>query len=118
MTIHLPQNTTLPELRRILELIQKQTDTQAPIQTRTTTQPSGGSSVSTSGIQGPKGDPGADGADGIANLDLIVMTYTENEDIVMEGGNVVTDQYGWAVTDTHTDWDIVEDEEGFILTAE
>lgn len=119
MTIHLPQNTTLPELRRILELIQKQ-QTTSQVSNQTNVSGSGGGSAVATGtaIPGPTGPAGPAGADGVMDLDLIVTTYTETEDIIMESGNVITDQYGWAVTDTHTDWDIVEDEYGFILTAE
>lgn len=120
MTIHRVLNLTLADLNRTLELIQKQTTSQLLNQAKISSSPSGGGSSSSisGGVPGPKGDPGEDGADGIANLDLIVTTYTETEDIIMESGNVVTDQYGWAVTDTHTDFDIVVDEYGVILTAE
>ncbi len=122
MTIHLPLNTTLPEIRRILEQIQK--DRPVSSTTSQSTSPTGGGGGGSAGgsgsvgPQGPKGDTGATGADGIANLDLIVITFTESEDIVMNGDDVVTDSLGLAVTDTHTDYDIVEDELGAIITAE
>jgi hypothetical protein len=122
MTIHRVLNLSLPDLNRALELIQKQTTNQLPIATKTSSsaRSSGGFSISVEapGASGIPGADGADGADGIANLDLIVMSYTETEDIITQGGEVVTDQYGWAITDIHTDWDIVEDEYGVILTAE
>lgn len=120
MTIHLPLNTTLPEIRRILEQIQKDRPvSNQPVQT--TPNGGGGSTGGGSGTvgpQGPIGATGAAGADGVANLDLIVTTFTESEDIVMNGTDVVTDTWGLAVTDTHTDYDIVEDELGAIITAE
>lgn len=119
MTLHRVLNLTLADLNRALELIQKQqTTSQVSNQTNTSSSSGGSSAVASVGVQGPTGPAGPAGADGVMDLDLIVTTYTETEDIIMEGGNVVTDQYGWAVTDTHTNWDIVEDEYGFILTAE
>lgn len=117
MTIHLPQSTSLPELRRVMELMQRQqgaTVEQGRLVTNTPI--SGGGS---GGGSGSSGANGTNGVDGIANLDLIVTSLTETEDIVTEGvGGVVSDENGYAVTETHYEWDIVTDELGAILTAE
>lgn len=121
MTIHRVLNLTLPDLNRALELIQKQTTSQVLNSTNISSSPTGGAGVSTSGtpIKGDKGDKGDSGADGIANLDLIVVDLTETEDIIMdESGNVVSDEAGLGVTGVHTDWDVVEDQYGAIITAE
>jgi len=119
VTIHRVLNLTLPDLNRALELIQKQTTNQILTQTNISSSPSGGGGSTSSGIPGPKGDTGPAGADGIANLDLLVIELTETEEIIMDdSGNVVSDDVGLGVTDIHTDWDIVEDALGAIITAE
>ncbi len=121
MTIHRVLNASVPELNRVLELIQKQTTTQA-VQNVVSSTPSGGAGVSSSGSvgpQGPTGPTGPAGADGIANLDLFLVSLTEREVLVVDNnGDVVYDEYGMAVRDVHTDWDIVTDELGNIITAE
>jgi hypothetical protein len=99
MTIHLPLNTTLPELRRVLELIQKQTTTQLAASQATTVAPSGGSSAvsgSSTGTQGPKGDTGAAGAPGSA-ANLLVGANHQIEVLFGPDGSVLTDNLGYAL---------------------
>ena len=98
-TIHLPQNTTLPELRRVLELIQKQTTNQIlnPTSISSST-PSGGGGVSSASVgpQGPKGDTGPAGADGSA-ANLLVGANHQVEVLVGPTGDVLTDNWGLAL---------------------
>lgn len=119
--IHRVHQLNLAEVNRILELIQKAAPATATPTTTTTTasggQASGGGSAGVS-LPGATGPAGPAGADGIANLDLILMSETEEEDIVMQGGLVVTDESGFAVTDTHVTWAVVTDDSGVILTGE
>ena len=123
MTIHRVQTLTLPDLNRALELIQKQASHTVQTISAPTSVPSGGGgggfSISGTSSAGPAGPAGPAGADGVANLDLIVIELTETEEIIMdESGSIVTDGLGLGVTDIHTDWDVVEDEYGAIITAE
>ena len=99
MTLHLPQNTTLPELRRVLELIQKQSTQQ--VQTVTTTAPQGGAGVSGGGSasvgpQGPQGPAGPAGADG-STAQMLVGANHQVEVLVGPTGDVLTDNWGLAL---------------------
>lgn len=98
-TIHLPQNTTLPELRRVLELIQKQSTQQ--VQTAIATTPQGGSGISVGGSasvgpQGPQGPAGPAGADG-STTQMLVGANHQVEVLVGPTGDVLTDNWGLAL---------------------
>lgn len=98
-TIHLPQNTTLPELRRVLELIQKQTTNQILNPTGiSSSTPSGGAGVSSASVgpQGPKGDTGPAGADG-STASMLVGANHQVEVLVGPTGDVLTDEWGLAL---------------------
>ena len=98
-TIHLPQNTTLPELRRVLELIQKQTTNQIlnPTSISSST-PSGGMGVSSASVgpQGPQGPAGPAGADG-STASMLVGANHQVEVLVGPTGDVLTDEWGLAL---------------------
>lgn len=118
-TIHLPQSTDLAELRRVMELMQRQVQvaTTNAVLAKTNSGPGGGSSSTVA--QGATGPAGPAGADGIANLDNIVMMLSEEEDILMDdNGDVMTDNNGYAMTITHSSWVIATDDFGNILTME
>ena len=118
MTIHYPNDNSLAELRRVFALLQRpQTSTktdQVPGQSS-----GGGIGLATGAGSGAPGPAGADGADGGIDPTLMVMSYTEEEDIIMDNlGNVVSDELGYAVTEAKVSWEVVTDENGIMLTAE
>lgn len=101
MTIHLPQNTSLPEIRRVMELIQKGVSAA----TVSTVGRSGalyggvgtsGGSSSAVGPQGPTGATGPAGADG-SPANLLVGANTQVEILVGPNGDVLTDNMGLAL---------------------
>ena len=98
-TIHLPQNTTLPELRRVLELIQKQT-TNKILNTPniSSSSPSGGSGVSSASVGpvGPQGATGPAGADGSV-ASMLVGANHQVEVLVGPTGDILTDEWGLAL---------------------
>lgn len=115
--IHRVHTNSVAELNRILELIQK-----GQVSTQTVTQigasPSGGGSSATTGLVGPAGPQGPAGMDGVMDVDLLLLELTEEEEIIMQNGSVVHDEYGYAITETHVDYDLITDEDGSIVTAE
>lgn len=116
--IHRVHGTTTAELNRVLELIQKQVlnltqNQSSPGQVSTPT--SGGGASGTPGARGAQGPAGEDGG---IDPTLMLMSFTEEEEIIMENGLVVTDESGFAITETHVDWEVVTDEDGIMLTAD
>ena len=94
-TIHLPQNVTLPEIRRVLELIQKQTSTKVQnVSTEVNKVASGiASSGGGSGSVGPVGPAGPAGASGSIDTSLLVTELVETEDFVLdEAGGFIVDE--------------------------
>ncbi len=123
MTIHRVLNSSIPELNRVLELIQKQTTNQILTPTNISSSPSGGAGIAVSsatpGPAGPAVPQGRPGADGVANLDLLVVAQNEEEIVVVDNnGDVVYDELGLAVMETHIGWALVTDDQGNIITAE
>ena len=120
MTIHRVLNASVPELNRVLELIQKQAIAEAAgVVDRS--KPTGGSGASsaTTGAQGPPGPAGPAGADGVMNLDLLVVAQNEEEIVIVDdAGDVVYDEMGLAVMERHVGWALVTDNQGNIITAE
>lgn len=52
------------------------------------------------------------------DTDLLLVELTEEEEIIMQNGSVVHDEYGYAITETHVDYDLITDEDGSIVIAE
>lgn len=115
--IHRVHTNSVAELNRILELIQKGA-VQATENVRSEVQRSTGGSSAATGLVGPAGPQGPAGADGVMDVDLLLVELTEEEEIIMQNGSVVHDEYGYAITETHVDYDLITDEDGSIVTAE
>jgi len=104
MTIHRVSSNTIPELNRVLELIQKQTTNQILNPTIISSSTSGGGGVvggsaGTTGSVGPAGPTGATGpagADGSA-ANLLVGANHQVEILVGPTGDVLTDNWGLAL---------------------
>ena len=102
MTIHKVLGNSIPELNRVLELIQK--ESAKPVQTQTiiNNAPSGGgtvigaSSAGQTGPTGPTGPQGPAGADGSA-ANLLVGANHQVEVLVGPNGDVLTDNWGLAL---------------------
>lgn len=123
MTIHRIGSLSIADINRALELIQKQTTKQILNPTVISSSPSGGPGISVSsatpGPAGPAGPQVPPGADGAANLDLLVVAQNEEEIVIVDNnGDVVYDELGLAVTETHIGWALVTDDQGNIITAE
>ena len=121
--IHRVHSTDLGEINRILALIQQGGANPVRVSTGTPGG-SGGSAVGgggsgSGGAQGPPGPTGPAGPSGSSDLSLVLMGETEVEDILTDNsGSVIWDEDGFAVTQPHTQYDIVTDDFGVILTAE
>ena len=99
MTIHKVLGNSIPELNRVLELIQKESARQGTTQTITSNMPSGGGAViggTSSGQVGPTGPQGPAGADGSA-ANLLVGANHQVEVLVGPTGDVLTDNWGLAL---------------------
>ena len=123
MTIHRIGSLSIADINRALELIQKQTTNKILTTTNISSSPPGGAGISgssaTTGPAGPAGPQGPPGADGVADLDLLVVAKNEEEIVVVDNnGDVVYDDTGLAVTETHIGWALVTDDKGNIITAE
>ena len=120
MTIHYPNDTSLAELRRVFGLLQKAQSTGNQTTTYQQTQGAGAGTSSVSGqVAGAQGPTGPAGANGGIDPTLMVMSYTEEEDTIMGlGGDVITDENGFAITEAKVSWEVVTDENGIMLTAD
>ena len=102
MTIHKVLGNSIPELNRVLELIQKESTSKTLNQTNFSSSPFGGGAVigGTSGGQtgpaGPTGPQGPAGADGSA-ANLLVGANHQVEVLVGPNGDVLTDNRGLAL---------------------
>ena len=125
MTIHYPNDTSLAELRRVFALIQEgKTVARQPTISQQTQSVGGsygtiGTSSQATGPAGPDGAVGPAGASGGIDPTLMVMSYTEEEDIIVQlGSDVITDEYGFAITEAKVSWEVVTDENGIMITAD
>ena len=115
MTIYRVQKTDLPEINRVLELIQKN----LLAQNQTANKPSSGTAATGSVTIGTNGTNGTNGTDGVANLDLFVTARSEEEELlVTNSGDIISDVNGFAVTGIKEQWSIVTDNNGNIITVE
>lgn len=117
-TIHRPQSMDLVEIQRVFELVQRDRTATNALAVTAVNVVNGGSVAGASG-SGSTGPAGPAGPPGTANIDLLVVSLTEEEDIiVLDNGDMISDENGYLVTDIHTGWALVTDENGSILTAE
>lgn len=118
MTLHRVLNLTLADLNRTLELIQRQTSNQIQNPTTGNTPSGGGGSSATAVVVGPQGPQGPAGADGVMDLDRLVTSRTEDVSLITtRSGSIVNDSKGWAITSIHTEWELVTDSCGNIITT-
>ena len=104
MTIHKVLGNSIPELNRVLELIQKEATNQILNQTNISNSPSGGGAViggnaSMAGQTGPTGPTGLQGPAGVdgSAANLLVGANHQVEVLVGPNGDVLTDNWGLAL---------------------
>lgn len=95
MTIHLPHSNELAELRRVLELIQRE-HAKSVSTLATTVKTATASSSGSIGAVGATGATGAAGADG-STASMLVGAEHAFEVLMASDGGVLTDENGYAL---------------------